>query len=292
MNNHPQKITIKDALYSASELLEQHKITSAHLDAEVILCFVLKKTKEFLYTYQEKFLSTTQTALFKKLIKRRAKRCPVAYITGRKEFFGLDFFVDKHVLIPRPETEFLVENTLTACLRRQAAASQAKSNLTIVDVGTGSGCVAVALAKNLPETKICATDISEKAIQLARKNARHCGVNVNFRRGHLLTPLKNKKIDIIVANLPYLPRNYRHESIKREPRIALYAGKFGLELYEKLFQQIARLKYRPEFILIEAGARQISSLKKIIKNILIDAKIKIIENPDNKQKIIRIDSSV
>lgn len=286
MTNNHKRQTIKDALYLAGELLKQRKITSAHLDAEVILCFVLKKPKEFLFTYPEKLLSKTQTIAYKKFIDQRRKHFPVAYIIEHKNFFGLDFFVNKHVLVPRPETEFLVENALTA------AALQAKDNLTIADIGTGSGCIAVALAKNLPETKICATDISRNALTIAKKNARLHGVKIKFFRGPLLTPIKNKKVDIIVANLPYLPRSYKHESIKREPRIALYAGKSGLELYEKLFAQIARFKHRPKIILIEAGAIQMVSLKKIIRTTLTDAKIKIIKDPNNKQKIIRIDSSV
>ena len=273
------KQTIAEALYNASELLTENKITSVHLDAEVILSFIIKKPREYLYTHPEKILSTAQSTAYKKLISKRAKHFPVAYITGHKEFFGLDFLVNENVLIPRPETEFLVEQTITA-------ARQAKNNITIADIGTGSGCVAVALAKNLPETKIFATDISKKAIQLAKKNAGRRGVQVSFLRGHLLTPLKNKKIDIIVANLPYLPRDYKHDSIKFEPKIALYAANSGLSLYEKLFQQIARLKHQPKFILIEAGSIQIKSLVKIIKKKLPQAKVTVKKNPNNKQKII------
>ena len=273
------KQTIAEALYNASELLTENEITSVHLDAEVILSFIIKKPREYLYTHPEKILSTAQSTAYKKLISKRAKHFPVAYITGHKEFFGLDFLVNENVLIPRPETEFLVEQTITA-------ARQAKNNITIADIGTGSGCVAVALAKNLPETKIFATDISKKALQLAKKNAGRRGVQVNFLRGHLLTPLKNKKIDIIVANLPYLPRDYKHDSIKFEPKIALYAANSGLSLYEKLFQQIARLKHQPKFILIEAGSIQIKSLVKIIKKKLPQAKVTVKKNPNNKQKII------
>jgi len=273
------KQTIAEALYNASELLTENEITSVHLDAEVILSFIIKKPREYLYTHPEKILSTAQSTAYKKLISKRAKHFPVAYITGHKEFFGLDFLVNENVLIPRPETEFLVEQTITA-------ARQAKNNITIADIGTGSGCVAVALAKNLPETKIFATDISKKALQLAKKNAGRRGVQVNFLRGHLLTPLKNKKIDIIVANLPYLPRDYKHDSIKFEPKIALYAANSGLSLYEKLFQQIARLKHQPKFILIEAGSIQIKSLVKIIKKNLPQAKVTVKKNPNNKQKII------
>jgi release factor glutamine methyltransferase len=284
------KQTIASALLHAGELLAKLKITSAHLDAEVILSFVLKKPKEYLYTHPEKILSTAQSTAYKKLILKRKKHFPVAYIIGHKEFFGLDFLVNENVLIPRPETEFLVEQTIAVCLRqgfgRQAAARLDKNNLTIADIGTGSGCVAVALAKNLPETKIFATDISKKALQLAKKNAGRRGVQVSFLRGHLLTPLKNKKIDIIVANLPYLPRDYKHDSIKFEPKIALYAANSGLSLYEKLFQQIARLKHQPKFILIEAGSIQIKSLVKIIKKNLPQAKVTVKKNPNNKQKLI------
>jgi release factor glutamine methyltransferase len=154
----------------------------AAFDVEILLAFVLKKPKEFLYAHPEKKLTAAQLAHFKKLITRRAKHEPIAYITNQKEFFGLNFYVDKNVLIPRPETETLVEATISN-IKYPISNSQ-----TIVDIGAGSGCVAVSLAKRFPNAKIFATEISSGAMKVARKNARHHKAAVIFFRGNLISP--------------------------------------------------------------------------------------------------------
>jgi len=209
------------------------------LDAEVLLSHTLNKPKSFLYTYPEKKLTQAQVRKYKSLISRRAKHEPVAYITGHKEFYGLDFYVNQHTLIPRPETEALVEKII-----------KNKDIHSIADIGTGSGCIAIALAKNNPKLNIYAIDISSKALTVARKNAKaHKVKNITFKQGNLLEPIKNIKLDAIVANLPYLSekvykKNYQH--LKYEPKQALYAGKDGLDYYKKLLKQINKLKHKPQ----------------------------------------------
>ncbi len=166
-------------------------------------------------------------------MEKRRKGIPFAYLTGHQGFYGLDFAVTKDVLIPRPETEQLVDWVL---------AQVKKTDLvTIVDVGTGSGCVAVTLAKYLPKAKLIASDVSEKAILVAKKNARAHGVSkrIAFRRGSLLAVLKpNEKPDLVVANLPYLTRE-QLRGVPHEPKLALHGGVRGLALIERLIQQIA-----------------------------------------------------
>jgi len=256
-------MTIKHSLDLAIKKLKLKKNKTAALDAEVLLAFILKKPKEFLYTWPDKKLTADQTKKFQALISRRTGGEPVAYLIKNQEFYSLDFYVDKRVLIPRPETELLIEEVMEYVMNQK---------LKIADIGTGSGCIAVALAKNLPAAKIIATDISKKALAVAKKNAGKHKAKIDFFYGNLLQPLINKKnkIDIIVANLPYLKK-----PLPFEPKTAFVGGKDGLEIYEKLIQQIANYKLRSKLILLEIDPRQIIKIKKIISKYLPQAKIEI-----------------
>jgi len=257
-------MTIDQALIWANKKLKSKSKTSC-LDAEVLLSFVLKKQKEYIYTYPEKKLTKLQENKFKNLINSRIKGKPVAYLTKNKEFYGFNFYIDNRVLVPRPETEILVDEII----------SIAKPKMTIADIGTGSGCIAIALAKHLPKNKITATDISKNALKIAKKNANRNSVKIDFFAGDLLSPIKNKKIDIIAANLPYGSKKIwkGRESIKFEPAIALYAKNYGIEIYENFFHQLTKLKYKPKYIVIEIDSSQPAKLKKIITKIFPKAKI-------------------
>ena len=263
-------MTINQALISA---IQQIKTQTASLDAEVLLSFVLKKPKEFLFTNPKKNLTLSQEKKFTDLIKRRRQYEPIAYLIGEKEFFGLKFFVTNKVLIPRTETEMLVEEILKI---------DNNQRLTIADIGTGSGCIAITLAKQLTANKIYAVDVSKPTLKLARKNNHFHKTKVKFHQGNLITPIKNKKVDLIVANLPYGSKKIwknlsieQKNSLSYEPKIALYAGHFGLAKYEELFDQIRAYKLTPRFILIEIDPAQTSMIKKIIRQKLPQAKIEI-----------------
>lgn len=216
------------------------------LDAEVLLCFACGITKEQLFAHQEKLLNNDEWKTFQEYVERRKGGEPVAYITNHKEFFGLDFYVDRRVLIPRPETEQMVELAL-----KEIGACD-----VMVDVGTGSGCILIAVVKNckqkILDVKFFATDISSDALEVAKLNTRKHGVehSITFLQGDLLDPLldaalviKNSKL-LITANLPYVSEAIyeRAPSIKREPKQALVAGDGGLALYKELFVQLAELK--------------------------------------------------
>ena len=237
-------MNIQQALVSGTEKLKSAKIISASLDAEILLSWTLNKPKSYLFTYPEKKLTQAQLAKFEKYISRRSKNEHVAYLTSHKEFYGLDFLVNKNVLIPRPETELLVEEVL-----------KNKKIKRLADIGTGSGCIAIALAKNNPELKIYAADISAKALIIARKNAKKYKLkNIIFKKGNLLEPIKNIKLDAVVANLPYLSKKIykkNYHNLKFEPKNAMLAGKDGLDYYRKLFEQIKKLKYKPKYIFYE-----------------------------------------
>lgn len=260
---------IKDALLTGFQFLQEKNIDSYFLDTELILCFAIKKKKEWVLSNHDFELSINQVKRFKKLILKRSKNYPVAYITGLKYFFGLKFKVNKHVLIPRPETELLVELTLKV--------AQANPQVQILDIGTGSGAIAISLAKNLDEIKIIASDNSLFALNMARKNARRHEVNkkIKFVKSDLLEKFKNTQIDIIIANLPYVKSDWDDASIKHEPYNALYSGKSGLVHYFKLLKQIKEYKINPKYLLIEIGPEQVEIISKKIKDLFPKAIIEI-----------------
>jgi len=270
-------MTIKQVLKQASEKLKIKELKTPSLDAEVLLSFVLKKPKEFLYTYPEKKLTSRQTEKLEKLVGRRLKGEPIAYLTSHQEFYGLDFYVDKRVLIPRPETELLVEEVI----KRTQEPKNPKTQVSIADVGTGSGCIIITLAKSLPETcsmkhATCyATDISLPALQIAKMNAKKHKVKIKFFQGDLLKPIKDQKIDLIVANLPYLDGGYKKSlkssdkiGLKFEPKKAIFTKEGGLYPYRQLFMQLAERNQKPKLIFCEFDPRQKKDLLKMVRKYL------------------------
>jgi len=269
---------IKNTLLWGTTKLEEKNIDSARLDAELLLSFVLKKKKEFLYTYPEYKLTWWQKLKYQILIKKRATHYPIAYILKYKEFYGLKFLVNKNILIPRPDTELLIQETLKITNPKDK----------IAEIGTGSGCIAISLFKN-GIFNIIATDISNKALKLAKKNAQLNKIKnkIKFIKGDLLKPLQNEKIDILIANLPYLASNYQKESsIKNEPELALYSGKDGLDDYRKLFEQISNLKYRPRYILIELNPEQIKIISSYMTKIFPQVQIEIKKDLQGLERVM------
>lgn len=282
-------MNINQALKWGFENLKKSKILTPILDSEVLLAFVLKKPKEFLYTYPEKKLTSRQARRLRILINKRAKFEPVAYLINNKEFYGFNFYVDKNVLIPRPESELLIDEVLEVLIFRQARNDKIKKKeITIADIGTGSGCLIIALAKILNTIShaisYIATDISKSALKVAKLNTKRHQVKIRFLKGDLLKPLTNKKtspefyqrIDIIIANLPYLDNKYlKNKGSKYEPKVALDGGKDGTDLYKKLFIQLKEYKTKPKIIILEINPKQLSKIKKMIKFYLPKAEIKI-----------------
>ncbi len=266
-------MTIKQALKLASGKLR--KVTdNSWIDAEVLLCYTLKRNKSWLYTYPNKKLTPGQYQSFQKLIKHRLRHEPIAYITQLKEFYGLDFYVDRRVMVPRPETELLIDEVISLI-------TALGNVVTVADIGTGSGCIAIALAKHLNKIKIYATDISSSILRLAKKNARKHKVltEITFLKGDLLHPLKNRKIGIIVANLPYLATKQwlsTKPDIKLyEPREALDGGKDGLDYIRELLYQASKRKDIKAITLEIGGKRQTNKIKKIAKKYWSKCKTKI-----------------
>lgn len=211
------------------------------LDADVLLAHALAVPKEALYAHPEVAVDEAAAARVRELVERRAAGEPVAYIRGTKEFYGLAFRVDPRVLIPRPETETLVD-AVRAALRERSAGT------LVADVGTGSGAVAIALAVNEHGLRLIATDVAAEAVTVARENARTHGVadRIDLRQGDLFAPLV-ERIDVIAANLPYLPDASVAEwvgertSLAFEPRVAVLAGPDGLALLRRAIDDLSRV---------------------------------------------------
>jgi release factor glutamine methyltransferase len=279
-------MTIQQVYLAAIAKLQKVKNTSPHLDAGILLAHVLHKTKEYVLANPDKKMSVNQTKKLNALILRRQKNIPIAYLTGQKEFYGLHFFVGTFVLVPRPETELLIEETIKTV--RQKTDQQ---KVTITDVGTGSGCIAITLAKYLPQAKIIAIDISPKALAMAKKNARQHKVfkKIKFIESNLLrTPiLKKIKMDIIVANLPYLT-NAEIKNVRHEPKLALYGGKMGVELIERLLMQSSEVLTPNGVILLEISPSQTKLVDFIIEQQIPGKKVTIFKDLTGRDRVVKI----
>lgn len=250
-------VSIRGALLWGAQVLRRAGLENSRLDAEVLLRHVLDMKKEQLYMNGDATISAGQEAMFRELLLRRSRREPVAYITGHKEFWSLDFFVSPAVLIPRPETESLVEVALQ-CVRRLASESPVK----VLDVGTGSGVISVCLAKEHAATQIVAVDFSRVALNMARVNAKRNGVadRIQFLPGDLFASVEplRETFDLIVSNPPYirtdeLPR-LAPEIHRWEPTIALDGGMDGLNTYRRIIAEGHKYVTTGGSMVLEIGA--------------------------------------
>ncbi len=245
--------TISSILNWTRQYFSSKGIENPRLDAEVLLSHILGKDRLYLYTNFDQPLSPAELACYRDAVKQRAQRQPVAYITGCREFMGLEFAVNPAVLIPRPDTEILVEAALARLTDR--------TEPVIADLGTGSGAIAVSMLANLPAGSGVAVDISPAALAVARENADRLGVagRLVFYRGDMLAPLANKKFDAILSNPPYIPdRDIAGLSaeVRQEPRLALAGGSDGLTFYRCLVAQAADYLKPGGFMAVEVGIDQ------------------------------------
>lgn len=257
--------TVLDLLEWTESYFEQSGLETPRLDAEVLLGFVLEKSRLQLYLNFEMPVFPDHLIAYRELVKKRGNHTPVSYLTNCREFMSLNFYVDQRVLIPRPETENLVEYVLDQPERANYSTSK------LVDIGTGSGAIAVSLAVNRPNWKITATDISKDALTVAEINAIRHGAQdqINFQQGNLLKAVANSKVtfDWIVSNPPYV--SYRqYEKLQPdvhnyEPRLALVSGQDGLQLIRQLISD-APLFLKPEGKLaIEIGYGQRQAVEEL-----------------------------
>ncbi|MBN1256186.1 MAG: peptide chain release factor N(5)-glutamine methyltransferase [Planctomycetes bacterium] len=255
---------IMPLLNTTAEYLSGKGIASARLDAELLLSHTLKLPRLELYTSFERNLTEPELAAYRELVQRRASREPIAYILGEKEFYSLPFRVTPAVLIPRPETELLAEEAISLCN------AISKKSPRILDLGTGSGCIAVAVAHACPHAKIIATDISADAVKIAKENAEKNQVadRIEFRTGSIFEPVASEHFDLVLCNPPYIAENdpeVMADVSKFEPQGALYAGKDGLDFYRSLAAGLEHFLAPKGIAMFEVGAGQTEAVSELFR---------------------------
>ncbi|MCK5829254.1 MAG: peptide chain release factor N(5)-glutamine methyltransferase [Methylococcales bacterium] len=251
-------IDIQTTLTKATERLLSTS-DSPSLDAEVLLCHVLKKTRSHLRAWPEKELQSIDYAHFSQLLEQRHQGVPIAYITGNREFWSRNFKVNSDVLIPRPDTELLIELCLTLLTDKPSA--------HIIDLGTGTGIIAITLAAERPDLKIIATDISLPAISIAKQNATiHHTENIHFIESNWFNNIADSTFDLVISNPPYIAGNDPHLTqgdVRFEPKGALTAKDCGLDDIKNIVQQAHHYLIPGGTLLIEHGYDQQSAVQKI-----------------------------
>ncbi len=296
-------MTVANILERAAKQLQPKKITCAadkglgRLEAEVLLAFVMKKDRVWLIANREFRVASSELRVFQALVKKRKRHEPIAYLTGEKDFYGRAFRVSPAVLIPRPETEQIVD--LVKAMKPSA----------VWDVGTGSGCIAVTLAAECPKAKILGTDLDPKALAIARQNAkRYKATNAAFKKGDLLdrtaldwilthAPRTSRRADrrlVITANLPYLPnadkRKLEPDVVKYEPFKALFGGPKGSEVIEKLLRQIAALDLHADVIL-ECDPPEALDLARLARSLFPHFSVRTYKDLAKHYRIVTITSA-
>jgi release factor glutamine methyltransferase len=264
---------VRTALKLGIRQLREANIPSFTLAAELLLLHTLVKERTWLYAHPEELVSEADAQRFQALLTRRAAGEPTQHLTGKQEFWGLEFEVTPDVLIPRPETEHVIEVALDRLAVREIRAGRKPTltgdGLQIIDVGTGSGCIAIALAKELPTARIVATDISAAALAVARRNATRHSVEdrVMFLQFSLLTQPAGE-YDLIVSNPPYIGRKEKETLMREvrdhEPELALYGGEEGYELYADLIAQAVRSLVHGGLLILELGHNSLPAVRPLL----------------------------
>jgi release factor glutamine methyltransferase len=258
---------LKQAVESAYRLFVENDVPSPRLNAELLLLFVLSRERAYLYAHPERELTPDEQSNFDEVVRERARGCPTQYITGHQEFWGLDLLVSPAVLIPRPETEHVVETVLELVKEYRF---DGPGRLKLVDVGTGSGCIALALASELPHAEIHACDISEEALEIARVNAARLalGGRVLFRKSDLLSVYAGEHFDFVISNPPYVGECDADKVQKQvrefEPKVAVFSGHEGMEIYRRLVPQ-AHKHLRPGgWLVAEIGYSEEDNVRNLL----------------------------
>jgi release factor glutamine methyltransferase len=271
-------VQVKHALASAIAQLATTAVPSPRRNAELLLRFTLGCDRAYLYAHAERELNEDEQNRYEAALAERARGVPAQYITGHQEFWGMDLIVTPAVLIPRPETEHIIEavvalarlgQTLPVAGSGQGALSA--DHFRIADIGTGSGCIALALAKELPRAEIHATDISPPALEIARVNsARHqLDSHIQFREGDLLGGFEDNLFDFVVSNPPYVGESeadrVQLEVRKFEPRGAVFAGRTGIEVIERLIPQAHAALKPGGWLILEISGTMAEGVRKLLK---------------------------
>ncbi len=263
-------------------------IDSARLDAELLLGCALRLRREELILAAAKDVSGAESERYEDLLIRRVNREPLAYITGQQEFWSLDFLVSRDVLVPRPETEMLVELALG-----HLAETNNRESTRILELGTGSGAIAVALATELPQAQIVATEISPAALAIARRNASRNGVEMRFLQGDLFSALDQElenHFDLIISNPPYIPRDeismLDAEVSRWEPRAALDGGVDGLDFYRRIAEEAPTYLQQGGAVAVEIGAAMGSLVVALFENRAVYGDIQVHQDYSGRDRVV------
>ena len=254
-------MTIKQAITKGMIMLKSNNVESPKLKARLLLQYVLDKPRQYIIVYDNKEIDKQQQWQYFVNIEKLTKGVPLQHITHRQEFMKMDFFVDENVLIPRPDTEILVEEVIKI--------AQKYNSPRILDLCTGSGAIAISLKKFIPNADIIAVDISEKALEIAKRNAEKLEAKINFVKSDLFDKLDNKKFDIIVSNPPYIRKDEikkLREEVQKEPKLALDGGEDGLDFYRIITEQAINYLKTGSFLCFEIGYNQKNDVIKIIED--------------------------
>ena len=244
-------MTIKEILSKGMIILKGNNIDSPKVKSRLLLQYILKKPRQYLIVYDNEEVGKKEQWEYFVNIEKLANGVPLQHITHTQEFMKMDFYVDENVLIPRPDTEILVEEVIKI--------AQKINKPKILDLCTGSGAIAISIAKNIPDTEIYGIDISSKALDIAKKNAKELQANVKFIKSNLFNKLDKMKFDIIVSNPPYIKRrdiNYLSEEVRKEPNLALDGGIDGLDFYRKITEQAIDYLKLGSYLCYEIGFDQ------------------------------------
>ena len=284
--------TIRNILKSAIEKLKKSEIEFPEINADTLLAYVISCDRTNLYTNPDDLINDSDICKYNELIHKRASHVPLQYITKRVEFMSLDFVVDEGVLIPRPETEILVE----AVIKKTDNKLYHDRKITIIDIGTGSGNIAVSLAKNISNVMVYASDISREALSIANENViRHDVTDkIHLLHGNVFesfsSNVKKEQVDFIVSNPPYVSKseskNLEPELIDHEPLLALIGGEDGLFFYKQIIKDAADWIKPGGYLIIEIGETQANSIIKLMQNELHYDEIEIINDLQGKERII------
>lgn len=254
-------MTIKEAITKGMIMLKSNNIESPKLKSRLLLQYVLDEPRQYIIVYDKKEITKKQQWEYFINIEKLTKGIPLQHITHRQEFMKMDFFVDENTLIPRPDTEILVEEVIKI--------AKQKYNPKILDLCTGSGAIAISLKKYVPNSEIIGIDISEKAIEVANKNANKLNADVKFIKSDLFERLKKEKFDIIVSNPPYIKKEEikkLSKEVQKEPELALDGGIDGLDFYRKIISQAIEYLKTESFLCFEIGYNQKNDVMQIIED--------------------------
>jgi release factor glutamine methyltransferase len=263
-------VQLKQTLAAAITRFTAKRVPSPRLNAELLLMFTLDCGRAYLYAHPERELTAEEQGRYDATLAERFRGVPAQYITGHQEFWGMDLIVTPAVLIPRPETEHVIETVLE--LARVGSAASPTSPLRIADVGTGSGCIALALAKDLPKAEIFATDISPAALEVSRANAARHQIEsrIQFHEADLLTGLENNSFDFVVSNPPYVGESEEDqvqlEVRKFEPRNAVFAGPAGTEVIARLIPQAHATLKPGGWLVMEISGTIAEEVRQLLKD--------------------------